>query len=185
LPPADEEDTEHPAPGFVHDARQRQRTSRVWTILLIVGIPLLVGALTAQLGYLFRNEIAARSPETARYMRAVCRRIGCTITLPAQIEALSIESRHLQKLQDQDNHFELTVLVRNIGTTSQAWPALDLQLNNVAGQTEIRKVFMPSEFLKASEIRAGIPAASEREVRLRFELNGNPADGFNIQIFYP
>lgn len=185
LSPADEEDRDQPAPGFVHEARQRQRTSRVWTILLIVGIPLLLGALSAQLGYLFRNEIAARSPEAARYLRAVCRRIGCTITLPAQIEALSIESRHLHKLQDQDNHFELTVLVRNIGTTSQAWPALDLQLNNVAGQTEIRKVFMPSEFLKASEIRAGIPAASEREVRLRFELNGNPAHGFNIQIFYP
>lgn len=185
LAPADEEDRDQPAPGFVHEARQRQRTSRVWTILLIVGIPLLLGALSAQLGYLFRNEIAARSPEAARYLRAVCRRIGCTITLPAQIEALSIESRHLHKLQDQDNHFELTVLVRNIGTTSQAWPALDLQLNNVAGQTEIRKVFMPSEFLKASEIRAGIPAASEREVRLRFELNGNPAHGFNIQIFYP
>jgi predicted Zn finger-like uncharacterized protein len=184
-PAEEEEDTEQPAPGFVHEARQRQRTSRAWTFLLIVGIPLLLGALTAQLGYLFRNDIAARSPEAARYMRAVCRRVGCTITLPAQIEALSIESRHLQKLQDQDNHFELIILVRNIGTTSQAWPALDLQLNNATGQTEIRKIFMPSEFLKASEIRAGIPAASEREVRLRFELNGNPAHGFNIQIFYP
>lgn len=181
----EEEETEHPTPGFVHEARQRQRTSRVWMIVLIVGIPLLLGGLTAQLGYLFRNEIAARSPEAARYMRAVCRRIGCTITLPAQIEALSIESRHLQKLQDQDNHFELIILIRNIGTTSQAWPALDLQLSNETGQTEIRKIFMPSDFLKASEIRGGIPAASEREVRLRFELSGNPAHEFNIQIFYP
>ncbi len=185
LPHVDEEETEPPAPGFVHEARQRQRTSRVWTVLLIVGIPLLLGALTAQLGYLYRNEIAARSPEVARYMRAGCRRIGCTITLPAQIDALSIESRQLQTLPGQDNHFELVILIRNIGTTSQAWPALDLQLNDAAGQAEIRKIFMPSEFLKASEIRAGIPAASEREVRLRFELNGNPAQGFNIRIFYP
>lgn len=185
LPHVDEEETEPPAPGFVHEARQRQRTSRVWTVLLIVGIPLLLGALTAQLGYLYRNEIAARSPEVARYMRAACRRIGCTITLPAQIDALSIESRQLQTLPGQDNHFELVILIRNIGTTSQAWPALDLQLNDAAGQAEIRKIFMPSEFLKAREIRAGIPAASEREVRLRFELNGNPAHGFNIRIFYP
>jgi len=44
---------------------------------------------------------------------------------------------------------------------------------------------MPSEFLKASEIRAGIPAASEREIRLRFELSGDLAYGFNIRIFYP
>ena len=182
---ADEEEIEQPAPGFVHEARQRERTSRIWTILLIVGIPLLLGALTAQLGYLFRNEIAARAPETARYMRAACRRIGCTITLPAQIDALSIESRQLQALPDQDNHFELVILIRNISSTSQAWPALDLQMNDATGQAEIRKIFMPSEFLKSSEIRAGIPAASEREVRLRFELSGDPAYGFNIRIFYP
>lgn len=181
----DDEATETPAPGFVHAARQRERTSRVWTILLVMGIPLLLGALTAQLGYLFRDEIAARSPEAARYMRAACRRIGCTITLPAQIDALSIESRQLQTLPEQDNHFELVMLIRNIGTTSQAWPALDLQLNDAAGQAEIRKIFRPSDFLKASEVQAGIPAASEREVRLRFELSGNPAHGFNIRIFYP
>lgn len=181
----DEEETEEAAPGFVHEARQRQRTGRVWTVLLMVGVPLLLIALSAQLGYLFRNEIAARSPEAAKYMRAACRRIGCSITLPAQIEALSIESRQLQALPEQANHFELVVLLRNISSTSQTWPALDLQLNDAIGQAEIRKVFMPSEFLKASEIRAGIPAASEREIRLRFELSGDPAYGFNIRIFYP
>ena len=182
---ADEEETEAAEPGFVHEARQRQRTGRAWTILLMLCIPLLLIALTAQLGYLFRNEIAARSPEAARYMRAACRRIGCTITLPAQIEALSIESRQLQALPDQANHFELVVLLRNISSTSQTWPALDLQLNDATGQAEIRKIFMPSEFLKSSEIRAGIPAASEREIRLRFELSGDTAYGFNIRIFYP
>lgn len=180
-----EEETESPAPGFVQEARERERAGRGWTILLMVGVPLLLVALSAQLGYLFRNEIAARSPEAARYMRAACRRIACTITLPAQIEALSIESRQLQALPDQANHFELVILLRNISNTSQTWPALDLQLNDAIGQAEIRKIFMPADFLKASEIRAGIPAASEREIRLRFELSGDPAYGFNIRIFYP
>ena len=185
LSTTDEEETEPSAPGFVQEARERERTGRAWTILLMLCVPLLLIALSAQLGYLFRNEIAARSPEAARYMRAACRRIGCTITLPAQIDALSIESRQLQALPDQANHFELVVLLRNISTTSQTWPALDLQLNDAIGQAEIRKVFMPSDFLKASEIRAGIPSASEREIRLRFELSGDPAYGFNIRIFYP
>ena len=181
----DDDEPEQAEPSFVHEARQRQRTGRVWTILLMLGIPLLLIALTAQLGYLFRNEIAAHSPEVARYMRAACRRIGCTITLPAQIEALSIESRQLQALPDKSHHFELVVLLRNISSTSQTWPALDLQLNDAIGQAEIRKIFKPSEFLKYSEIRAGIPGASEREIRLRFELSGDPAYGFNIRIFYP
>lgn len=185
LSTTDEEETEPSAPGFVQEARERQRTGRAWKILLMLGVPLLLITLSAQLGYLFRNEIAARSPEAARYMRAACRRIGCAITLPAQIDALSIESRQLQALPDQANHFELVVLLRNISDTSQTWPALDLQLNDAIGQAEIRKIFMPSDFLKASEIRAGIPAASEREIRLRFELSGDPAYGFNIRIFYP
>ena len=181
----DEEEPEPSAPGFVQEARERQRTGRTWRILLAIGVPLLLIALSAQLSYLFRNEIAAHSPEAARYMRAACRRIGCTITLPAQIDALSIESRQLQALPGQDHHFELVILLRNISNTSQTWPALDLQLNDAIGQAEIRKIFMPSDFLKASEVRAGIPAASEREIRLRFELSGDPAYGFNIRIFYP
>jgi hypothetical protein len=181
------EDDEHKdsAPGFVQEGRQRQRTGRLWKFLLMLVMPLLVLGLVAQLSYLLRNEIAAHSPEAAHYLRAACRRIGCTITLPAQIEALSIESRQLQALPDQANHFELVILLRNVSTTSQAWPALDLQLNDAIGQAEIRKIFRPADFLKASEIRAGIPAASEREIRLRFELSGDPAYGFNIRIFYP
>lgn len=190
LPAADETDieqgnAENTEPGFVKAARRRQRTGRLWTVLLVIGIPLLLIGLAAQLTYLLRNEIAAHSPEAARYLRAVCRRIDCTITLPAQIETLSIESRQLQALPDHANHFELVILLRNLSTTSQAWPALDLQLNDANGQAEIRKVFRPTEFLKASEIRAGIPAASEREIRLRFELNGDPAHGFALRIFYP
>ncbi len=185
LLPADDDEREDSAPGFVQEGRQRQRTGWLWKLLLVLGIPLLLLGLAAQLSYLFRNEIAAHSPEAAHYLRAVCRRIGCTITLPAQIEALSIESRQLQALPDQANHFELVILLRNVSTTSQRWPALDLQLNDAIGQAEIRKVFMPADFLKASEIRAGIPAASEREIRLRFELSGDPAYGFNIRIFYP
>jgi hypothetical protein len=183
--PADDDGHEEVAPGFVQEARQRQRTRRLWIFLLILGIPVLLLGLTAQLTYLFRNEIAAYSPEAAHHLRAVCHRIDCTITLPAQIEALSIESRQLQALPDQDNHFELVLLLRNVSATSQTWPALDLQLNDAIGQAEIRKIFRPSEFLKDSDIRGGIPAATEREIRLRFELSGDPAYGFNIRIFYP
>lgn len=185
LSPVDDDPGQDAPPIFVQEGRQRERMGRLWQLLLILGIPVLLLGLTAQLGYLFRNEIAAHSPKAAHYLRAACRRIGCTITLPARIEALSIESRQLQALPDHANHFELVVLLRNVGNTSQSWPALDLQLNNATGQTEIRKVFMPADFLKASEIRAGIPAASEREIRLRFELSGDPAYGFNIRIFHP
>lgn len=182
---ADDDGYEEVAPVFVQEARQRQRARRLWNFLLILGIPVLLLGLTAQLTYLFRNEIAAYSPKAAHYLRAACHRIDCTITLPAQIKALSIESRQLQALPDQDNHFELVLLLRNVSATSQTWPALDLQLNDAIGQAAIRKIFRPSEFLKDSDIRGGIPAAAEREIRLRFETSGDPAYGFNIRIFYP
>ncbi len=183
--PDDAEETLQTAPGFVHEAQRRQRAGRLWTIVLVIGIPLLLIGLSAQLAYLFRNEIAAHSPEAARYLRAACRRIDCTITLPANIDALSIESRQLQALPDHTDHFELVLLIRNVSDTSQTWPALDLHLNDAIGQAQIRKVFKPTDFLKVSEVRAGIPARSEREIRLRFELTGDPAYGFNIRIFYP
>ncbi len=171
-------------PGFVQDARQRERSSRIWKILLWLGIPLLLLAIVAQLGYYFRNDIAARSPEAARYLRAACKRIGCTIKLPAQIELLSLQSSQLDSVADQPNQLILIALLRNQSDTLQTWPSLDLQLKNQEGQPVVRKVFLPGLYLTASEIAKGMPARSEREIRIPFELTGDPAAGFDLTIFY-
>ncbi len=171
-------------PGFVQQTRQHKRGARVGKVLLWLAIPLLLLGLSGQLVFHFRDEIAARSPQAAAYLRVACAQLGCSITLPAQISALSLQSSQLQTLSGQENQFELIVLLRNQSDTAQAWPAIELQLKDEASQLLVRKAFLPVNFAKPDEIKLGIPAHSEREIRVPFLLSGPPAADFQVSLFY-
>jgi predicted Zn finger-like uncharacterized protein len=193
--------TSDDTPGFVQQARNRERSARLWKLLLWIGIPLLMLSLAAQLVYFFRSEIAARSPEAARYLHAICRHADCTISLPMQLDQLSLAASRLEQVGADGNaeaaaaaseaaptasvtRLTLVALLRNKGDLVQAWPSLDLTLKDAEGGTVVRKSFLPEQYLKAREIRDGMSAHSEREIRIAFELDGESPAGFDLTIFY-
>jgi hypothetical protein len=174
-----------PTPSFVEEARKREQSANTWKWVLWLGIPFLLVALIAQLGYFYRAEIAARSPEAGRYVRALCSRVGCQVRLPEHIDLISLESSQLQPVTDHPGQFTLTALIRNQSDTVQAWPSLDLELKTDVGQVLVRKVFNPLNYLRAAEIKKGIAAHAEQEIQINFELNGDFPGGFSIILFYP
>lgn len=171
-------------PAFVLQGRKRERSARAWKILLWIAIPLLLLALAAQLTFYFRNEIAARSPQAAPYLRAACNKIGCLIKLPMDIDQLSLISRQLDAIGEGSGRFQLTALIRNQSDTVQALPTLDLQMKNEEGQPLVRKAFLPTQYATKDEITNGLPAHSEREVHVLFDLAGDPPAGFELTLFY-
>lgn len=170
--------------GFVQAGRQRQRRARLWKFVLWIGIPLLLAALAAQLTFYFRNDIAARWPDSARYLRAACRPLGCTIRLPMEIGQLSLAASQLDALGEGNGRFTLTALLRNQGDTVQAWPSLDLRLKDTDGKPTLRKAFLPTQYMTREEIVAGMPAHSEREIHILFDLAGDAPAGFDLTLFY-
>ena len=171
-------------PGFVQQGRQRERSARAWKILLWFAVPVLLLGLAAQLTFYFRSDIAARSPEAARYLRAACRKIGCTIRLPMEIDKLSLVSSRLDALGEGNGRFQLVALIRNQGDTVQALPTLDLRMKNAEDQPLVRKAFLPTMYATKDEIVNGMPAHSEREVHLLFDLAGDAPAGFDLTLFY-
>ena len=181
-----ESDWDEDEPGFIQQARKKQRAQRIRKWLLVLGIPLLLLALLAQLTYRFRDDIAVRVPESGPILRAACARLGCKIALPAQIDTLSLQSSQLLAVPDQPEHFELVALLRNQSNTPQAWPGLELLLKDETGQALVRKVFLPAEFLPAPVDKTlGIASHSEREIRIAFTLAGPQAADFQLTLFYP
>lgn len=179
-------DWDEDEPGFILQARKKQRMQRIRKWLLILAIPLLLLALLAQLTYRFRDEIAVRVPESGPVLRAACARLACKIALPAQIDALSLQASQLLAVPDQPEHFELVALLRNQSSTPQVWPSLELLLKDESGQALVRKVFLPAEFLPLTADRSlGFAAHSEREVRIPFMLTGPQAADFQLTLFYP
>ena len=171
-------------PGFVKSARRRQRIDHTVGILMGLGtFVLLIGAL-AQGTYMLRNQIAARVPESMPYLAQACTMIGCRIGLPAQIDAITIESSELQSLTAK-NTFLLSTLLRNRSQTAQSWPNIELTLNDAGDKVIARRVFVPRDYLpRGLEPSQGLVPASEQQLRVYFELADLKASGYRVYLFY-
>ena len=181
---AEEFDIEEP--GFVKSGRRRQRLSRGMRILMALASFLLLVGLLAQAAYIFRNHIAARWPETKPLLAKACAQLDCSVGLPAQIEAVSIESSELQTLAGSKDTFALTVLLRNHSQTVQTWPNIELTLNDSNEKAIARRVFVPRDYLPATQdISKGMSASSETPIKLFFEVTQLKAAGYRVYLFYP
>lgn len=173
-------------PGFVTAARRRQHQKRRTRLLFGIGSAILALALLAQAAYALRHQMAAHLPQTKPVLLAICRTLGCSIALPAQIEAISIESSELQAQPGTAGTLVLTLLLRNRSTTVQTWPDIELTLNDGNERAILRRVFTPREFpLAAADIADGFAADAERTIRLRFTLPQSRAAGYRVALFYP
>lgn len=173
-------------PAFVVQGRRRQRRSRILrTSLWVVSILLLL-SLIGQSTYLFRNQLAAWFPQTKPVLITACELLDCQVTLPSQIDAVSIESSELQALVPQKNTFALTILLRNYSATGQAWPNIELTLTDTSEKALVRKIFTPRDYLPAKQDgMKGFPPNSEQPVKIPFELLQIKASGYRVYLYYP
>jgi len=173
-------------PDFVLSARRRQRLGgplrgAMWGI----GALLLVG-LIGQSTYLFRDQLAARMPQFKPALVSACAKIGCTIDLPMKIDSISIEANELQAVDPARNLFSLNLLLRNRSDTVQAWPNIELTLNDANEKAIVRRVFAPHDYLNASVSPAqGFGSDQEQPVKLGFELLQLKASGYRVYLYYP
>jgi len=173
-------------PDFVTLGKRRQKLGRTLRISMALGSFLLLVGLLAQAAYGFRDQIAARLPQTKPVLARACAVIGCRLELPAQIEALSIESSELQAVPGRPDMFVLTTLLRNDSAIGQAWPNIELTLNDANEQALARRVFTPHDYLPAIQDAAkGFAANSEQAVKLSFEVAQLKAAGYRVGLFYP
>jgi len=167
--------------SFIHQANNKQRITRLFSIGIVILVLLLVGQAT----YLFRNLIAATYPPAKKTLVTLCNYVHCQIELPAQLEALVFEAAELHTLR-RENTFEFGLLMRNNSSLTQAWPYIELTLQNALRQTVLRRVFSPAEYLSTpSRIPSGFPAHQEYAVHVYFEMNQVMASDFTVAIFYP
>jgi predicted Zn finger-like uncharacterized protein len=173
-------------PDFVKKGRRQQQFGRVARITMgIASVFLLLGGL-GQGAYAFRDRLAASFPEAKPVLAQFCSVIGCRVDLPTQIDAVSIESSELQALPNSKGKFLLTTLLRNRGTTVQAWPNIELTLNDASDKAIARRVITPREYLPAAtETTKGFAAASEQPVKMAFEVPQLAPAGYRVYLFYP
>ena len=178
VPAADEE------PAFVTRGRRREQSGKALRVAMALGSVALLLILLLQVMTTFRNPLAAQFPQWKPALVALCAVSGCQVDLPAQIEALSIEQGELQTLKEQT--FSYVSLLRNQSRSVQAWPSIELTLNDANDKPVLRRVIAPRDYLPASiGVSQGFAPRSEQTIKLYFALDQLTASGYHIAIFYP
>lgn len=178
LPPADDE------PAFVTLGRRREQSGKALRVAMAIGSVVLLLLLFLQVMTTFRNPLAAQFPQWKPTLVALCKLSGCQVDLPAQIEALAIEQGELQTLKDQT--FSYVSLLRNQSRSVQAWPSIELILNDANDKPVLRRVIAPRDYLPATiDVSTGFAPRSEQTIKLYFALDQLTASGYHIAIFYP
>jgi hypothetical protein len=109
---------------------------------------------------------------------------GCRVELPARIDNLTIEQGELTALGG--NAYSLATLLHNQGNLAQAWPSIELTLNDANDKPLLRRVFVPAEYLAQGVTpAAGFAARAEQPVKLYFQLDQLKPSGYRIAVFYP
>jgi predicted Zn finger-like uncharacterized protein len=172
------------APSFLREAERAARWQRPVVRRLTIGaalaLPLLLGV---QVALHHRDLLAARSPASADVLRALCAGLGCSIQAPRSLDAVSVESSGLTRV-DGAPLYKLQVAVRNRAAWEVAMPALDLTLTDPRGEVVTRRVLRAAELGGATAPQA-LAAGAEWSVLATLDVGDRRVTGYTIELFYP
>lgn len=173
-------------PAFI---RATQRAPRRGFSVFFGGGSFLLGVFALiQLAVVFRTDLMTRWPQLRPALVQVCATFGCSLGWPAQPDQLAVMGSELQAIAGTDV-LELTAVVRNRASFTQALPALEVTLTDARNRAVARKVFTAGDYLGAAgESRArideGLAAGTDLTIRVYFEARGVQPAGFLVYPFH-
>lgn len=157
---------------------------RVWP--WIVGSALLTFLLLIQAALFFRIELAARMPDLKPALVALCQPLKCEVPLPRNSELMSIESSELEADPANESVITLHALLRNRAAYAQAFPHLELTLNDIDDKPLARRVFKPADYLPPVEKeQTGLLPNHELSAKLKLDVGDLKPTGYRLVLFYP
>ena len=131
--------------------------------------------------YFYRDELAARIPESKPWLLRMCAQLSCTFDAPRDAQAISIESHDLQADPANKKILALTALLRNRADFVQDAPFLELTLTDAQDAPIARRVLAPRDYLAVTQMAAG----AELQVRVLIDASQVRASGYRLYAFYP
>jgi predicted Zn finger-like uncharacterized protein len=187
FPPIEEETAEQDEEESAEEeeflaAPRKKRPGWPWAV---AGVLLLL-VLLAQGAYFYRVELAARLPGLKPILVNSCDLLGCTIPLPRDADLMSIDASDLEANPDHAKVITLTATLRNHAPYAQAYPSLELTLNDTKDKPVARRTFLPAEYLpKDTDEKRGLAGKRELNIRLDLDTADLKPSGYRLLLFYP
>ena len=156
------------------------RTALGWSVAFVLAV-----ALAAQLALGGRDWISARYPAAHPWLTMLAQPLGLQISLPRRPDAVTIESFELVGTEVSGS-YRMNALLRSRASTALQWPAIELSLTDAIGVVVLRRVLVAGDYIDDPAVVAqGLPARSERAIRLGLELGELTPTGYSAVLFYP
>ena len=160
----------------------RSRPSRAWAF----GVAFLVLVLALQATYAFRARLAQQYPVVRPVLESVCAAAGCTVPWVNDEAALKLEDSELLEVPGKPGQIALQARIRNLSPSAQEFPHLELTLTDLTGQTAVRRVLRPSDYLGRAPAPGEVMASgSEALLSVRLETGRIRPTGYELLLFYP
>ncbi len=165
------------------DESEFQPKARFWPWAIAALLLLLI--LLAQAAYFFRVDIAAQLPNLKPVLAGYCRMLKCSVPLPQHASLINIESSSIEADPANENQITLNALLRNRASYAQAFPNLELTLNDIQDQPLARRIFHPADYLPKTESESsGLLPNHELSVRLYLNTPNIKPSGYRLMLFY-
>jgi hypothetical protein len=159
-----------------------RRLSRAWAL----GVAFLLIVLGLQLAYAFRAHLAQQYAPLRPVLDSACATVGCTVPWINDEAALKLEDSELLEVPGKPGQIALQARVRNLSSSAQEFPHLELTLTDLTGQTAVRRVLRPTDYLGRALVAGEVMAAgSEALLSVRFETGSIRPTGYELLLFYP
>ena len=162
------------------ESRPHRRAWR-WAIAAL----LLLLVLFAQATHFFRVDLAARLPGLKPALIGYCKLLKCSVPLPQKTDLLSIESSGLEADPAHEDQIILNALLRNRAPYAQAFPSLELTLNDTQDKPIARRVFRPTDYLPRPENETtGLLPNHEINLKLRLNTANLKPVGYRLMLVF-
>ena len=171
--------------AFVQDEddNEFQPRRRAWPWAIAAFLLLLI--LIAQAAYFFRVDLAAQLPGLKPAFIDYCRLLECSVPLPRHTDLMSIESSGLEADPANESQITLNALLRNRAHYTQAFPDLELTLNDIQDKPLARRMFTPADYLPQAENQStGLQPNHEINIRLRLNTADLKPSGYRLVLLY-
>ncbi len=158
------------------------RPARAWSL----GVALLALVLAMQAAYAFRAQLARNYPTLRPALESACATVGCRVPWVNDESALKLEDSEMLEVPGKPGQIALQARIRNLSSSAQEFPYLELTLTDLTGQAAIRRVLRPADYLgRGAEGGHVMAAGSEALLSVRLETGRIHATGYELLLFYP
>lgn len=136
------------------------RQGRLWLLVAALALALLAQSILAE-----RDRLAADA-RWRPWLAEVCDTLGCALPPWRELSAFRVTAREVRPHPSVPGALLITATFRNDAPYAQAWPWLELSLQDLDGREVALRRFAPAEYLGAAPANAMIAPAQSANVTL-------------------